>query len=101
MLLRTTNDDTKATGYYRVPFSGGAPEKIVMMDKAIGALTKAKNADVVVFTATQFDEFADYWADRHEVLVAEEDHECAIRSSPSTCGARPKTSSTSTATARS
>ena len=29
MLLTTTNDDTKATGYYRVPFTGGAPEKIV------------------------------------------------------------------------
>ena len=33
------------------PFTGGAPEKIVMMDKAMGALIKAKNADVVVFTA--------------------------------------------------
>jgi dipeptidyl aminopeptidase/acylaminoacyl peptidase len=62
LLLRTTNDDTKATGYYRVAFSGGAPEKIVMMDKAMGALLKAKNADVLVFSATRFDEFGDYWA---------------------------------------
>jgi dienelactone hydrolase len=62
MLLRVVNEDTKATGYYRVPFTGGAPEKIVMMDKAMGALTKAKNADVLVFSATRFEEFGDYWA---------------------------------------
>ena len=61
MLLRTTHDGTKATGYYRVPFAGGAPQKIVMMDKAMGALTKAKNADVVVFTEARFNEFPDYW----------------------------------------
>jgi dipeptidyl aminopeptidase/acylaminoacyl peptidase len=61
MLLTTTNLETRATGYYRVPFSGGAPTKIVMMDKAMGALIKAKNADVVAFTASRFDEFGDYW----------------------------------------
>ncbi len=61
MLLTTTNDETKATGLYRVPFAGGAPEKIVMMDKAIGNISKAKNADVVAFTESKFDEFPDYW----------------------------------------
>jgi dipeptidyl aminopeptidase/acylaminoacyl peptidase len=61
MLLTTTNDETKATGYYRVPFSGGTPEKIVMMDKLMGAIVKAKNADVVVFTEQKFSEFPDYW----------------------------------------
>ena len=61
MMLRTTNNDTKASGYYRVPFNGGAPEKIVMMDKAMGALIKAKNAETVVFSASRFDEFGDYW----------------------------------------
>jgi dipeptidyl aminopeptidase/acylaminoacyl peptidase len=61
MLLTTTNDDTKASGLYRVPFTAGTPEKIVMMDKALGAISKAKNADVVAFTASKFDEFPDYW----------------------------------------
>jgi dipeptidyl aminopeptidase/acylaminoacyl peptidase len=61
MLLTTTNDDTKATGYYRVAFSGGTPEKITMMDKSMGAIVKAKNADVVVFTEQKFSEFPDYW----------------------------------------
>ena len=61
MLLTATNDDTKASGYYRVNYTGGAPEKIVMMDKRVGPLTKAKNADVVVFTEQKFDEFPDVW----------------------------------------
>jgi len=61
MLLTTTNDETKASGLYRVPFTGGAPTKIVMMDKAVGNISKAKNADVVAFTASKFDEFPDYW----------------------------------------
>ena len=62
LLLATTNDDTKASGFYRVPLTGtAAPEKIVMMDKQVGAPTKAKNADVVVFTEQRFDEFPDLW----------------------------------------
>lgn len=61
LLLTTTNDDTKATGFYRVNYAGGAPEKIVMMDKRLGAPTKAKDADVLVFTEQKFDEFPDIW----------------------------------------
>ena len=61
LLLSTTNKDTKATGYYRVNYAGGTPEKIVMIDKRIGPLTKAKNADVVVFTEQRFSEFPDLW----------------------------------------
>ena len=64
MLLSTTNDATKATGYYRltVPGTGaGTLEKVVMVDKSMGAPTKAKNADVVVFTQSRFEEFPDLW----------------------------------------
>jgi hypothetical protein len=62
LLLSTTNDETKATGYYRVNLGGSAaPEKIVMVDKQMGAPTKAKNADVLVFTQSRFDEFPDLW----------------------------------------
>ena len=100
MLLRTTNDETKATGYYRVPFAGGAPEKIVMMDKAMGAPTKAKNADVVVFTAVDVRRVPGLLGQRHDLRVAEEDHERQPAAVASTCGARRRTSSTSTPTAR-
>jgi dipeptidyl aminopeptidase/acylaminoacyl peptidase len=63
MLLATTNDETRATGFYRVPFSGSTPpEKVVMLDKAFGAVTKAAKADVVVFTLSRFEEFPNLWS---------------------------------------
>jgi dipeptidyl aminopeptidase/acylaminoacyl peptidase len=63
VLLSTTNDRTRATGFYRLPnlASTAAPEKIVMLDKAFGAPTKAKNADTVVFTLSRTEEFPDLW----------------------------------------
>ena len=33
-----------------------------MLDKAFGAVNKAKNADTVVFTLSRFEEFPDLWA---------------------------------------
>ena len=62
LLLSTTNDRTKASGFYRVPFVGtAAPEKLVMLDKAFGAPQKARNGNRVVFTLSRFDEFPDLW----------------------------------------
>jgi dipeptidyl aminopeptidase/acylaminoacyl peptidase len=62
MLLSTTNDVTKASGYYRVTHGAAtAPEKLMMIDKAVGTPTKAAKADVVVFTQSRFDEFPDLW----------------------------------------
>lgn len=61
LLLATINDDTKATGYYKVPYAGGAPEKVIMLDKRIGAPVKAKHADVMVITEQTFDEFPNLW----------------------------------------
>jgi len=62
LLLMATNEKTRATGFYRVPFAGmSAPEKIVMQDKAFGAPTKAKKADTIYFTMSRFDEYPDIW----------------------------------------
>ncbi|NQW05064.1 MAG: S9 family peptidase, partial [Acidobacteria bacterium] len=62
VLLNAINDDTKASGYYRVTLSGtAAPEKVVMLDKAFGAVTKAERADRFVFTLSRFDEFPNLW----------------------------------------
>jgi hypothetical protein len=62
LLLSTTHERTRATGFYRIAFNGkAAPEKIVMHDKAFGALTKAAVADTVVFTMSRFEEFPDLW----------------------------------------
>jgi dipeptidyl aminopeptidase/acylaminoacyl peptidase len=63
LLLSTTDDRARATGYYRLAAltTTSAPEKVVMLDKAFGPLTKAKNADTVVFTLSRFEEFPDLW----------------------------------------
>lgn len=61
MLLAATNDRTKASGFYRVPFAGGMPAKLLMLDKAVGAPIKARNGDRVVFTMSRFEEFPDLW----------------------------------------
>ncbi len=63
LLLSVTNDRTRATGFYRLASlaATSAPEKIVMLDKAFGPVTKAKKADTVVFTLSRFEEFPDLW----------------------------------------
>ncbi len=62
LLLSATNDDTRATGFYRASFTGtAAPEKVVMLDKAFGPVTKAEKADTVVFTLSRFEEFPNLW----------------------------------------
>jgi dipeptidyl aminopeptidase/acylaminoacyl peptidase len=62
LLLAATDDRTRATGLYRANLTGSAaPERIVMLDKAFGAVTKARDADTVVFTLSRYDEFPDLW----------------------------------------
>jgi dipeptidyl aminopeptidase/acylaminoacyl peptidase len=63
LLLATTSDRTRASGLYRLASlaTTAAPEKVVMIDKAFGPVTKAKSADTVVFTLARFDEFPDLW----------------------------------------
>jgi dipeptidyl aminopeptidase/acylaminoacyl peptidase len=63
LLLSAVNDRTRASGFYRVAglAAAAAPEKVVMLDKAFGAVTKAKNADTVVFTLSRTEEFPDLW----------------------------------------
>ena len=62
LFLSTTNDATKASGYYKVAYAtGSTPEKLMMVDKNVGAPTKARNADTIVFTQSRFEEFPDLW----------------------------------------
>lgn len=61
MLLRAMDETTKASGFYRGTFAGGTPAKLLMLDKQMGAPTKAKNADTLLVTAQRFDEFPDLW----------------------------------------
>ena len=62
LLMLTTDDRTKATGFYRVVLAGATkPEKVMMADKLFGGVIKAKHADTIVLTAQRFDEFPNLW----------------------------------------
>jgi dipeptidyl aminopeptidase/acylaminoacyl peptidase len=62
VLLSATNDRTKAQGFYRLAAGATAPpQPIVMLDKAFGGVTKAKNAERLVFTLSRFEEFPNLW----------------------------------------
>ncbi len=60
LLLAAENEWTRDSGFYRDKIDGSAaPEKLLMAAKAFSAPTKAKDADVVMLTASRFDEFPD------------------------------------------
>jgi len=63
LFLSATDDRTRATGFYKLAnlTTTAAPEKIVMLDKAFGAVNKARKADTVVFTLSRFEEYPDLW----------------------------------------
>ena len=61
LYLSATNTETKATGFFRVAFQGGEPQKLIFADKLLSGPRKAKNADIVTFTQQTFVEFPDAW----------------------------------------
>jgi dipeptidyl aminopeptidase/acylaminoacyl peptidase len=74
LVLQTTNDETRATGAYRVDLVAPTadPVLVVMKDKDVDIrrLQKAKNADVYVFTEQRFDEFPDLWVSGPDFAAA-------------------------------
>jgi len=61
LLLHAQNDETRDSGFYRDRVNGGLPEKLIMGAKDFNNPTKAKDADVLMLTASRFDEFPDIW----------------------------------------
>jgi dipeptidyl aminopeptidase/acylaminoacyl peptidase len=62
MLLQAENEDTHDSGFYRDKVNSDAlPQKILMAAKDFGTPTKAKDADVLMLTASRFDQFPDLW----------------------------------------
>ncbi|MFN2576934.1 MAG: prolyl oligopeptidase family serine peptidase [Pyrinomonadaceae bacterium] len=61
LLLHAENEDTRDSGFYRDRINGGLPEKLLMGAKDYNNPTKAKDTDVLMFTASRFDEFPDIW----------------------------------------
>lgn len=62
IMLRTSNEDTMATGFWWDSVGGtAAPTEIIMVDKRFGAPVKAEDADVLMYTQSRFDEYPDLW----------------------------------------
>jgi dipeptidyl aminopeptidase/acylaminoacyl peptidase len=61
LLLHADNEETRDSGFYRDKIGGGLPEKLLMGAKDFNNPTKARDADVLMFSASRFDEFPDLW----------------------------------------
>jgi len=62
LLLSAENQETHDSGFYRDKVSGTAlPQKLLMTAKDFNGPTKAKDADVLIMTASRFDQFPDIW----------------------------------------
>ncbi len=62
MLLRATNEETMAGGFYQDEVRGKKPPfRLTMEEKRFGNPTKAKNASVLLFSRSSFDEYPDLW----------------------------------------
>ena len=62
MLLQAENEDTRDSGFFRDKVHSDAlPQKLLMASKDFGTPTKAKDADVLMLTASRFDQFPDLW----------------------------------------
>ena len=62
MLLQAENEDTRDTGFFATKSTAmPSPQKLLMASKDFGNPTKAKDADVLMLTASRFDQFPDLW----------------------------------------
>lgn len=62
MLLSAESQETRDSGFYRDKVNADAPpQKLLMAAKDFNAPTKARDADVLIMTASRFDQFPDVW----------------------------------------
>jgi len=62
MLLSAENEETRDSGFYRDKVNSDAPpQKLLMAAKDFNTPAKAKDADVLIMTASRFDQFPDVW----------------------------------------
>ena len=62
LLLHAENEETRDSGFYRDKVNSEAlPQKLLMAAKDFNTPAKAKDADVLIMTASRFDQFPDIW----------------------------------------
>jgi dipeptidyl aminopeptidase/acylaminoacyl peptidase len=59
LYLRAVSEETRATGIYRDGFNGGTPQRLLWGDRSYRVAARAADADVVLVTASRFDEYPD------------------------------------------
>lgn len=59
ILLSAEYEETRDSGFYRDRIDGGMPEKLLIAAKNFSTPVKAKRAEALLFTASQFDEYPD------------------------------------------
>lgn len=60
LYLRAESEETHATGFYRDAFEGTAPpQKLLWADRAFRFVGRAKDAEVLLVSASRFDEYPD------------------------------------------
>jgi dipeptidyl aminopeptidase/acylaminoacyl peptidase len=62
LTLRGESEETRATGFFRVSFDSGTPlERLLWGEKNYCFAGRAKDADVLLLTASRFDEYPDLY----------------------------------------
>ena len=61
LTFTATGEWTKKSGFWRTPAGSMQPAPVIWLDKNVGGVEKAKNADRIIFTEQTFEEFPDYW----------------------------------------
>ena len=59
LTLRGESEETRETGFFRVPPGGGEPQRLLWGPRNYRYLTRAREADVLAITAQRFDEYPD------------------------------------------
>jgi acetyl esterase/lipase len=59
LLLSAESEVTRDSGFYRDRVDGGQPERLIWAAKNFSTPVKAKDADVMLLTASRFDEYPD------------------------------------------
>jgi len=59
LTLRGESEETRETGFFRVPAGGGEPQRLLWGARNYRYLTRAREADVLAITAQRFDEYPD------------------------------------------
>lgn len=59
LLLAATSQETRDSGFYRARIDGGGPQKLIMQPKYFSNPSKAKDAELLLFTASTFSEYPD------------------------------------------